>query len=398
MLTDNLNKFVDQISILRTYRTPFVLCDLTTIRQNCKDFRKAFPSVSLYYAVKALSDPEIIYALDKFVDGYDVASIAEIDKALRCGIDPSRIAFSNPVKPELAIKEAYALGVRDFAAQSHAELVKIARSAREASVYIRVRMEDTKSEVPLSAKFGCSGEEAKELLVHAKQLGLRPLGIAFHVGSQANGLSDWTNAILRSQQIMLELRDMSLGVNLINIGGGFPAPYFADDKDITEIAAVVNKAIRAESGINYMAEPGRYIVASSSVLVSSVIGVEKREGRNWLYLDTGKYQAFVGAMHYTRFPYVPTPLNQLLHKGTNQLQEYILTGPSCDSQDIIIEGVKLSVGIAEGDRLLFPNFGAYTVEYGANFNGFSVPPRYFIETGETSATQEVGLPREATAI
>jgi ornithine decarboxylase len=112
--------------------------------------------------------------------------------------------------------------------------------------------------------------------------------------------------------------------------------------------------------------------------VASVIGIEKRQDKTWLFLDVGLFQAFVGASRFRPFPYPPYKITKQLKQKVVDYKNYVLTGPSCDSMDVITEEAWLPANLKIGDRLAFPNAGAYTVVYGANFNGFSVPPRFFI--------------------
>lgn len=373
--------WLHKVNLANVQETPYMLTDLNTIRSKCSAFRESFPDMQLFYALKAFSDDEVIRAVDPFVDGYDAASIAEIRQLLKLGVSPKRIAFSNPVKPEKHVERAAQLGVEKFAFQSEAELDKIARYAKGAAVYVRVKMDDTHSAVPLSVKYGCQPKLAVPLLQKALEAGLTPLGVNFHIGSQQTGFAAWVKAIEKSQALLKQARALGLQANLINIGGGFPAQYLPDDPAIEAVAAAINSSLDKGIGhhITYMAEPGRFIVAESSAIVGSIIGIEQRGGKPWIYLDVGAYQAFIGAQRFRPFPYPPLSVRHMSNPGLAASEKsYILTGPSCDSHDIVCEDAVLPDDLVIGDRLLFPNSGAYTVVYGSAFNGFPIPKRYFI--------------------
>lgn len=364
--------------------TPFMLTNLDIIKENCRSFKEAMPDLQLYYAVKAFYSPEIIRAISSEVDGFDVASLKEIKDLLAIGIKPSRLNFSNPVKSNDSIKKAYRLGINNFAFQSLSELTKIQLNAPGASVYVRVKLKDPESFVPLSEKFGCNRDEAVGLLLYAQKAGLNPIGLTFHVGSQMLDNEAWESSIQLATDIIHEARAKGVKADLVNVGGGFPTRYFKDDPDIKAVASHINEVIDKNEDISFIAEPGRYIVADSSVIVSKVIGVEQRNGKNWLFIDTGLFQSFLGAMHYDTFPYQPISLShQRPDRNMNApIVSYILTGPTCDSQDIISTNILLPSDLALDDLLIFPNTGAYTVVYGSNFNGFSIPESYFIHHGK----------------
>lgn len=375
---------IDMAAQNKNLKTPFMLTDLDIMRENCRNFKKALPRLKLYYAVKAFYSPETIRYIEKEVDGFDVASLKEITDLLAIGIQPTRLNFSNPVKSTDAIRKAYRLGVKTFAFQSMSELAKLQMHAPGASVYVRVRLNDSASFVPLSEKFGCNSDEAVKLLHYAKMVGLKPIGLTFHVGSQLLDHTAWEESITLANSIIQQAQAEGIDATLINVGGGFPVKYFQGDPEIEVVAEYINRTLDDANEVEYIAEPGRYIVANTSVIVSKVIGVEHRNGKNWLFIDTGLFQSFLGTLHYETFPYQPISLSHqgIERNASSRMIPYVLTGPTCDSQDVISMNVFLPSDLALGDMLAFPNTGAYTVVYGSNFNGFSIPKNYYIQGGK----------------
>lgn len=361
---------------IRTSSTPFMITDLGVIRDHCQNFKQLMPKIELAYAMKAYPDDQVLQVVSEQAAGFDAASIGEIDKLLNLGVSADRIAFNNPVKSQQNIDEAVEKGVNKFTFQSKQELDKLAKSGKALQVLVRVKMDDSHSVVPLSTKFGCAEDEVVELLSYAKQLGLNPTGITFHVGSQQTGLLEWTNAITKSIQIIRQAQRAGIECDTINMGGGFPAQYHANETTFKQVAEQVNKAIEGADDIKFIAEPGRYLAAESSVIVTSVIGKEERGGKTWLFLDTGIFQAFSGALRFKPFPYPPFCLD----KPSENVQSYVLTGPTCDSQDVFPDEMQLPANVEVGDKICFPNSGAYTIVYGSDFNGFRIPKRVFVDS------------------
>ena len=97
------------------------------------------------------------------------------------------------MKPRL--RKAASDGINLYAFDSHAELEKLARSAAGAKVFCRLLIEDKGAEWPLTRKFGCEAHMVADLLVEAKERGLHPVGVSFHVGSQQTDPEAWSNAI-----------------------------------------------------------------------------------------------------------------------------------------------------------------------------------------------------------
>jgi len=231
-------------------------------------------------------------------------------------------------------------------------------------------------------------DDAVGLLQEAKRLGLRPIGVTFHVGSQATDLHAWQKAISKAQSIIQQSRAAGIDISLINLGGGFPVQYSPEDPTLAGVASVINEAIGSSSDIQYMAEPGRFLVADSSVIVATIIGVEDRHGRTWLYLDVGSFHAFMEVFEFNRFPYPVHSLSHILEGiGPKGYKDYVLTGPSCDSYDTLSLGITLPDDLSIGDKLLITMTGAYTVVYGSEFNGFKVPPRRFISSHDVAHGQ-----------
>jgi ornithine decarboxylase len=118
-------------------------------------------------------------------------------------------------------------------------------------------------------------------------------------------------------------------------------------------------------------EPGRAIAAPPGTMIASVIGTAWRHGTLRVSLDTGAFHGLIEALESgreLRFPVtIPAARDRTLVPCT-------LTGPSCDSQDTILDEVWLPAPRA-GDRVLIGNAGAYTTCYSGRsaFNGYPAP-------------------------
>ena len=168
-----------------THETPFLVVDLATIDRQYDDMLQHFPYARTYYAVKANPAPEILTLLRDKGACFDIASTYELDKVLALGVTPDRLSFGNTIKKAKDIRTFYQKGVRMFATDSEADLRNIAKAAPGARIYTRILTEGTlTADWPLSRKFGCESDMAMDLLILARDLGLEPYGVSFHVGSQ----------------------------------------------------------------------------------------------------------------------------------------------------------------------------------------------------------------------
>jgi ornithine decarboxylase len=267
-----------------------------------------------------------------------------------------------------------------FAVDSEGELDKIARTAPGSAVYVRVRVDDSGSVFPLSRKFGAEAHHARALLQQAEQLGLRPYGLTFHVGSQCVAPTAWLQAIAGMGRLMRQLRSDGIEIEMLDMGGGFPARYDEPVPAIEQIGAVVSRAL--DELLPYRpalvaAEPGRHLVAETAVMVASVLGREERAGEDWLYLDVGAYNGLMETQQTVgqwRFPMWSSRVDH----GAVAHAPFTVTGPTCDSADTMFFGVPLPVTMSEGDRVYVASAGAYTLSYASHFNGFPPPQTYFV--------------------
>jgi ornithine decarboxylase len=360
--------------------TPLLAGDLRRLEQRIDAFRAAMPAVRPFYAVKCNSASEVLRTAADRRAGFEIASLGELTLLESVGVCPEEVLYSNTVKPASHVAGAAERGVWRFAIDSEGELDKIAREAPGSAVYVRVRVDDSGSVFPLSRKFGAESHHARALLQQAEKLGLRPYGLTFHVGSQCAATSAWLQAIAGMGRLMRQLRADGITIEMLDIGGGFPARYQDDVPSIGQIGNVVNRAL--EDLLPYQpaliaAEPGRHLVAETAVMVSTVLGREERAGEEWLYLDVGAYNGLIETQQTVGQWRFPLWSSRLDHGAVEQVP-FTVTGPTCDSADTMFYGAPLPVTMAEGDRLFVASAGAYTLSYASHFNGFAPPQTYFV--------------------
>ena len=362
------------------HATPYLLCDLDTVRDRLRRLRAALPGVQCFYAMKCNSSGPLLEALAEAGSGFEVASLGELRMLEAIGVDPSEVLYSNTVKPPSHVAEAFRLGVWRFAFDAEGELYKLARHAPGSAVTVRLRVDDSASSFPLSRKFGAEGANARQLMRLARDLGLRPYGVTFHVGSQCATPQSWRQAIAAAGTLMSDLTRDGIQLTMLDLGGGFPARYVEEVPKMAQIGEAIKSALRDLLPYRpevIAAEPGRYLVAESAVLVSSVLGREVRAGENWLYLDVGAYNGLLETQQTVGQWAYPLWSSQPDH-GEVAHVPYTVTGPSCDSSDTMFHGAMLPAGIDVGDRIYIASAGAYTLSYASNFNGFDAPATLFI--------------------
>ena len=362
--------------------TPFVVIDKQTIADSYDQLVSCFPFAKIYYAVKANPATEITELLRDKGSNFDIASIYELDKVMKAGVAAERISYGNTIKKARDIRYFYEKGVRLFATDSEADLRNIAKAAPGAKVYVRILTEgSTSADWPLSRKFGCNPDMALDLLILAKQLGLVPYGVSFHVGSQQRDIDVWDAAIAKVKVIFERLKEEDgITLQMINMGGGFPANYIQRTNSLETYAEEIIRFLKEDFGDELpeiILEPGRSLIANAGILVSEVVLVARKSRtavERWVYTDVGKFSGLIETMDESiKFP--------IWTEKKGEAEEVVIAGPTCDSADIMYENYKygLPLNLAAEDRLYWLSTGAYTTSYSAvEFNGFPPLKSYYL--------------------
>lgn len=365
-----------------TKETPFVVIDTATINRQYDELTEGFPFASIYYAVKANPAPEILTMLRDKGSNFDIASIYELDKVMKLGVSPDRISYGNTIKKSRDIRTFYERGVRLYATDSEADLRNIAKAAPGSKVYVRILTEGTlTADWPLSRKFGCQTDMAMDLLILARDLGLVPYGVSFHVGSQQREIGAWDSALGKVKVIFERLKEEDgIELKMINMGGGFPANYITRTHDLKTYAEEIERFIREDFGDDFpeiIIEPGRSLISNAGVLVSEVVLISRKSRtalHRWVFTDVGKFSGLIETLDESiKFP--------IYTEKKGESEDVVIAGPTCDSADIMYEHHKyaLPLNLAIGDRMYWLSTGAYTTTYSAvEFNGFPPLDDYYI--------------------
>lgn len=208
----------------------------------------------------------------------------------------------------------------------------------------------------------------------ARDLGLSPVGISFHVGSQTRDPAMWDATLDQVAAIWNQAQAQGFALDLLNIGGGFPAFYGDDIPHPTAYAAAVMRRVDARfpAVARVMAEPGRGLVAEAGMIAAEILLVSRKSDDDlcrWVYLDIGKFSGLAETIDEA------ICYQFITDRDHEAMGPCIMAGPSCDSADVLYEKrpVALPVGLKAGDRVIIRNCGAYTSSYSSvGFNGF--PP------------------------
>ncbi|XP_049925253.1 ornithine decarboxylase-like [Epinephelus moara] len=188
-------------------------------------------------------------------------------------------------------------------------------------------------------------------------------------------------------------------MTLLDIGGGFSG---RDDFQVKfeECSEVINGALDEffppDSGVQIIAEPGRYYVETAFTLAANVIAkrviLDDTDERSdaeenspdrmmMYYINDGVYGSLNclinDAAHTKVEPYI-----QRAVESSEQRYCSVIWGPTCDSIDKVTDSCWIPE-LHVGDWLLIDNMGAYSVALSSDFNGFEKAHIYPVMTAET---------------
>lgn len=347
------------------YGSPLLVLSLKQIEANYMCLKTYMPRARVFYAIKANPHPEILKTMIKLGSSFDVASDGEIRTLHDMGVEGERLIYANPVKTTGGLQACRECGVSKMTFDSASEIEKIRAICPDATVLLRLRIDNSSAHVDLNKKFGAAREHVLDLMLKAKEAGLDMAGIAFHVGSQTVSADPYLHGLDIARELFEEAAAAGLKLRILDIGGGFPIPEPKVRFNLPEMLKQINARLDEDfPGIDVWAEPGRYICGTAVNLITSVIGVNERGGQPWYFLDEGLYGTFSGVI------FDQWDFKLISFKEGEERVAATFAGPSCDSLDIMFRG-KMTVPLEVGDLLLVPSCGAYTSASATTFNGFS---------------------------
>jgi ornithine decarboxylase len=369
--------------IAKRHGTPVVVVDHDVIRANYAAFKRHLPKVQAYYAVKANPEPAIVKTLYRAGASFDVASLEEF-MLVHGNIEHltakeqqdfiwDKIIYANPTKPKETLRALD--GYKPLVTcDNPIELHKIKEFAPHAGVVVRLRVPNTGSMVELSSKFGCDPGDAVDLIDEASRIGVTVEGLSFHVGSQCTNFLNFVQALNTAAAVRAEAHSRGHTIRILDIGGGFPAPYHADVKPIESLALKINAEIDRlfPDGVEIIAEPGRFIVATAATAIARVIGKARRDGKTCYFIDDSVYHTYSGIIfdhcqyHVKAFKSGPTEICAVF-------------GQTCDGLDTISLAEDLP-DLVMDDLVFSENIGAYASASATYFNGF--PPAKVVHVNE----------------
>ena len=362
-------------------RGAFYVFSPARVTQSLDLWTTELPSIKPFYAVKCNPEPCILQHLYDLDVGFDCASRRELQSVSDLSrLGPAdRIIYANPCKSPQDIQAATDMMSPVTVVDSVEEVEKL--SNYSGGALVRIAVDDKNSLMPFSSKFGA--EDVELIAQAAKHSGLDIRGVSFHVGSGCLSGKSYERAIQAAHKTLCMIQTAGhTEAYTIDIGGGY-IPHETDfklkTKHIRDAMMRVNMSELAhDSGIKWIAEPGRFFAENAFDFFVQVIG-KKGGSKGLCYtIDDSLYGQFSSIIFDHATPSW-VRIQQGVERRKRKRLPGTLFGRTCDSVDVIARCEQMEE-LEVGDWLWFSNMGAYTRATASEFNGFPKPDVFIDET------------------
>ncbi len=378
------------------FDTPLYVYSLATLERHYRVFDEAFSGVPhvICFAVKANPCLALLDILARRGAGADIVSGGELFRALRAGMDPSRIVYSGVGKKPGEMAQAIESSILMFNIESFQELDALnevaGRLKTRARVALRVNPDVDPRTHPYVAtglrmsKFGIRHGDAVEGYERARSHeNIDVVGIDCHIGSQLTELGPFVDAVRRLRELILELRTRGFEIRYLDVGGGLGITY---DVEAPPSPEEYGKAIRREldlEDITLILEPGRNLVGNAGILLTRVLYTKETETKSFAVVDAGMNDLIRPSLYQAYHAIVPVRDEQ------RPARRMDVVGPICESGDFLAQEREVAE-LRPGDLVAVMSAGAYGFSMASTYNSRPLAAEVLVSDSSATLVRERG--------
>jgi len=362
-------------ALAEEFGTPLYVYSENHIVGQWQALDKAFRGLDhlVCYAVKANSNLAVLRALAAAGAGFDIVSAGELERVIQGGGDPTRCVFAGVGKTVAEIERALRCGIGCFNVESEPELARIAAVAQglgcRAPIALRVNPgvdPDTHHYISTGkheSKFGISIKHARAVYRRAAALpAIAIRGVQMHIGSQITKVAPYALAIRKMLPLVEQVRRLAPDtLEFFDIGGGLGITYRQENPPTAQQFAAVVKPLVRELGLRIVLEPGRFIVGNGGVLLTRVQYLKQTPVKRFVIVDAAMNDLIRPSLYSSHHEILPAT------KRRGPVVKVDVVGPVCESGDFLAQGRRLPA-VAEGELLAVMSAGAYGMAMSSNYN------------------------------
>ena len=373
------------LELAQKYGSPIYVYNTDKIESQYNRLTDAFSTVKslkLNYAVKALSNINILKFFKNIGAGLDTVSIQEVQLGLTTGIDPQKIIFTPNGVSLKEIEEVAKLGVQinidnlsilELFGQKHPEIPVCVRI----NPHIMAGGNSKISVGHIDSKFGISIHQVPHIKRVVENTGMNINGIHMHTGSDILDI----DTFLRATEILFDVAKQFDDIDFIDFGSGFKVPYKEGDisTDIEQLGLQLSErfndfCVEYGKDITLMFEPGKFLVSDAGVFLAKVNVVKQTTSTVFAHVDSG-FNHLVRPMMYDSYHHITNISNP---EGRDRY--YSVVGYICET-DTFGSNRRIAE-ISEEDVLCFHNAGAYCFSMASNYNSRYLPAEVMVHQGK----------------
>ena len=354
--------------------TPFYLYSHATLKKHFQAFDGAFKDIAhlTCFSMKSNSNLAVIRLFALEGGGVDIVSGGELYRALKAGVDPSKIVFSGVGKRPEDLAYGLEADILMFNTESSQEIERLNSIAgdmgKKARIAIRVNPDVDPATHPYIStglrenKFGIDIREAPEQYTKAAQMPhLEVAGISCHIGSQLIQVDPFVESLRKLLSLVEMLRDAGISIKYLDLGGGLGITYNDEEPPHpSEYAAAIKGEMKGKD-LTLIFEPGRVITGNAGILVTKVLYTKSTPEKNFLIVDAAMNDLIRPSLYSSYHGVQPVT------KRERERIKADIVGPICESGDFLAKDREVEA--YEPDELLaVMSAGAYGFSMSSNYN------------------------------
>ena len=385
----NKQLYVEEVNVnglVKEFDTPLYIYSKNHFINQYKEFESAFKDINhkIFYAMKANFNLSVVNTFVKLGSGVDANSEGELFRALKTGIEPSKVILTSVGKTKNEIKLGLEHNVLMIKAESEEEIELINRIAGEmnkvARVAIRVNPDvDAKTHPYISTglssnKFGVDSKTALSIYKRRKDFpNIQFTGIDMHIGSQITSIDPFLEAVQKLSELYFEIKKDGLKLEHFDVGGGIGVQYNQENTFCINDFAAKTIPLFKKLNCQIIFEPGRFLTANGGILITEVLYNKKNGNKNFVVIDSAMNDLLRPSI-YQAYHHIQ-PVNKFDERKVITAD---VVGPICETGDYFARDREITDS-KSGEMLAVMSAGAYGMVMSSNYNARRRPAEILVD-------------------